>query len=97
MKREYTETERLARADTAIEIMAARIGICINRIVKEKAKPEDEQDQKLLHRLYKERDILAKERDRMYRGDEDIEEKILTVYSQEVKAYFLGKKDDAAR
>lgn len=90
-EKEYSETQRLARNDTAIEIMAAKIGICITRIMKEKSKPEDERDAKLLERLYKERSILAKERQRMYKGDEDIKEKILDIYSKEVKDYFLGK------
>ena len=94
-KEEYSETQRLARNDTAIEIMAARIGMCITRIIEEKNKPESERDEKLLARLYKERSILAKERQRMYKGDEEIREKILDVYSKEVKAYYLGNKENA--
>lgn len=90
-KKAYSETQRLARNDTAIEIMAAKIGICSTRILEEKEKPENERDNKLLERLYKERSILAKERQRMYKGDEDIKEKILDVYSKEVKDFLLGK------
>ncbi|MBO4294315.1 MAG: hypothetical protein J5896_02595 [Alphaproteobacteria bacterium] len=90
-KQKYSETQRLARNDTAIEIMAAKIGICITRIIEEKSKPESERDEKLLERLYKERSILSKERQRMYKGDEDIKEKILDVYSKEVKDYYLRK------
>lgn len=90
-KEEYSETQRLARNDTAIEIMAAKMGICSTRIIEEESKPESERDEKLLERLYKELVILSKERQRMYKGDEDIKEKILDIYSKEVKDYYLGK------
>jgi len=90
-KEEYSETQRLARNDTAIEIMAAKMGICSTRIIEEKNKPESERDEKLLERLNKELVILSKERQRMYKGDEDIKEKILDIYSKEVKDYFSGK------
>ncbi|MBR1915292.1 MAG: hypothetical protein IJ830_02480 [Alphaproteobacteria bacterium] len=90
-QKEYSETERLARNDTAIEIMAARMGMCNTRIMNEEDKPESERDEKLLKRLYKERSILAKERQRMYKGDEEIRNKIYDVYAKEVKDYYLGK------
>ena len=90
-KKEYSETQRLARNDTAIEIMAAKMGICSTRIIEEESKPEPERDEKLLERLNKELKILAVERQRMYKGDEEIKEKILNIYSEQVKAYFLGK------
>lgn len=90
-QKEYSETERLARNDTAIEIMAARIGMCNTRIMNEEDKPESERDEKLLERLNKELRILAKERQRMYKGDEEIRNKIYDVYAKEVKDYYLGK------
>ncbi|MBE6451213.1 MAG: hypothetical protein E7016_04540 [Alphaproteobacteria bacterium] len=96
------ETKELAKTDTAIEIMAARVGICINRLIAEEDKPQNEQDAKLIERLNKELKILAKERERMYRGDKVVREKILNEYSTEVKEYFnkgetkeLAKTDTA--
>ena len=90
-QKEYSETERLARNDTAIEIMAARIGMCNTRIMNEEDKPESERDEKLLERLNKELRILAKERERLYKGDERVRDKIYDVYAKEVKDYYLGK------
>jgi len=90
-EKEYSETQRLARNDTAIEIMAARMGICSTRIINEEDKPEDQQDKKLLERLNKELTILAKERERLYKGDEEIRDKIYGVYAKEVKDYYLGR------
>ena len=91
-KEHLTETQCLAKMDTAIEIMAARIGICMQRIFAEEEKPEAEQNQELLSRLNKEMVILYAERDRMYGGDKDIQEKIYEQYAPEVKDYYLGKK-----
>ena len=91
-KEHLTETQRLAKMDTAIEIMAARIGICMQRIFAKEEKPEAEQNQELLSRLNKEMVILYAERDRMYGGDKDIQEKIYEQYAPEVKDYYLGKK-----
>lgn len=91
-KEHLTETQRLAKMDTAIEIMAARIGICMQRIFTEEEKPEAEQNQELLSRLNKEMVILYAERDRMYGGDKKVHDKILNQYSKEVKDYYLGKK-----
>lgn len=91
-KEHLTETQRLAKMDTAIEIMAARIGICMQRIFAEEEKPEAEQNQELLSRLNKEMVILYAERDRMYGGDKKVHDKILNQYSKEVKDYYLGKK-----
>ena len=81
-KEHLTETQRLAKMDTAIEIMAARIGICMQRIFAEEEKPEAEQNQELLSRLNKEMVILYAERDRMYGGDKKVHDKILNQYSK---------------
>ena len=81
-KEHLTETQRLAKMDTAIEIMAARIGICMQRIFTEEEKPEAEQNQELLSRLNKEMVILYAERDRMYGGDKKVHDKILNQYSK---------------
>lgn len=89
---DYSDPVTLAKVDTAIEIMAARIGICMQRIFAEEEKPEAEQNQELLSRLSKEMVILYAERDRMYGGDKKVHNKILNQYSKEVKDYYLGKK-----
>ena len=89
---DYSDPVTLAKVDTAIEIMAARIGICMQRIFAEEEKPEAEQNQELLSRLNKEMVILYAERDRMYSGDKDIQEKIYEQYAPEVKDYYLCKK-----
>lgn len=81
-KEHLTETQRLAKMVTAIEIMAARIGICMQRIFAEEEKPEAEQNQELLSRLNKEMVILYAERDRMYGGDKKVHDKILNQYSK---------------
>lgn len=94
MENEKTETKRLAEIDTAIEIMAARIGICMQRLLAEEEKAQNLQDAKLIERLDKELDILYAERDRMYQGDEEIKNKIYKEYASEVSDYYLGKKDN---
>ncbi len=91
MTNAYEETKRLARGDTAIEIMAAMRGTRISQLALEKEKPDGVRDDKLIARLEHELEILRKERDLMNRGDKDIEEKVLTDYSKEMKEFFLGK------
>lgn len=81
-KEHLTETQRLAKMDTAIEIMATRIGICMQRIFTEEEKPKAEQNQELLSRLNKEMVVLYAERDRMYGGDKKVHDKILNQYSK---------------
>lgn len=91
---DYSDPAVLAKIDTAIEIMAARIGISTQRILAEESKPLAEQDPKLIARLNKEIAILYKERDRMYAGDPAIQEKIYQEYAPEVRDYFTaGKKN----
>lgn len=94
MEKKYRTTKELAEKDTAIEIMAARIGICITRLNTEEAKPEKDQDFNLINRLNKELEILSKERDRMYKGDQEIHQKIYNQYADEVKEFYLGKKQN---
>ena len=95
MTNAYEETKRLAKFDTAIEILAAKIGISVNRIVAEESTPAEVQDQKLIERLHRELEILNAERDRMYKGDKEIQDKIYNNYAPEVMEYFKGKKNNA--
>ena len=97
MEQEKSETKRLAEMDTAIEIMAARIAMCMHRIIAEENKPESEQNSQLLQRLNKEMQILYAERERMYCGDAKIQNKILNQYSKEVTDYMLGKNKNDSR
>lgn len=84
----------LAQMDTAIEIMATRINITSLRILEEENKSANVRDEKLLSRLHKELQILLKERDRMYQGDQQIKNKIFEQYAPEVKEYFMRKKNN---
>ena len=84
----------LAQMDTAIEIMATRINITSLRILEEENKSSNVRDEKLLSRLHKELQILLKERDRMYQGDQQIKNKIFEQYAPEVKEYFMRKKNN---
>lgn len=84
----------LAQMDTAIEIMATRINITSLRILEEENKSTNVRDEKLLSRLHKELQILLKERDRMYQGDQQIKNKIFEQYAPEVKEYFMRKKNN---
>lgn len=84
----------LAQMDTAIEIMATRINITSLRILEEENKSANVRDEKLLCRLHKELQILLKERDRMYQGDQQIKNKIFEQYAPEVKEYFMRKKNN---
>lgn len=94
MKNQETETDRLAKTDTAIEIMAAMRATRITRIVMEEAKPAEDQDLKLIERLHRELDILSKEREDLYTGNQKVRDKILNEYSIEMKKYFSGGKND---
>lgn len=94
MEDQESETTRLAKTDTAIEIMAAMRATRMTRIAMEKAKREEDQDKKLIERLYKELEILNKEREDLYIGNTKIRDKVLTEYSLEMKKYFSNKKDD---
>lgn len=89
MENQESETTRLAQTDTAIEIMAAKIGICMTRMLEEENKPENQQDQKLIDRLDKELDILYAERERLYAGDKVVQDKIYQTYAPQVSEYFL--------
>ena len=93
MTNAYEETKRLARGDTAIEIMAAMRGTRISQLALEKEKPDGVRDDKLIARLEHELEILRKERDLMNRGDKDIEEKVLTDYSKEIGTDIIEKMD----
>lgn len=84
----------LAQMDTAIEIMATRINITSLRILEEENKSTNVRDEKLLSRVHKELQILLKERDRMYQGDQQIKNKIFEQYAPEVKEYFMRKKNN---
>jgi len=92
---DYSDPKVLAKMDTAIEIMAARINMTALRILKEEEKEEHQRNEHLLERLKKEMTILLKERERMYTGDESVKNKIFQQYAAEVKNYFEQKKFDA--
>ncbi len=92
--RHNTNTEQLAGTDSAIEIMGAMRAIRISRLANEKAKPETEQDKKLIARLTKELELLREERHQLYKGDEKIKNKTLTTYAQEMKEFFVRKKHE---
>lgn len=94
MSEKATETQKLARTDSAIEIMGAMRATRISRLASEKAKPEAERDNKLIERLDKELSLLRDERHLMYKGDESVKNKVLTDYSQEMKDYFSGSKNE---
>lgn len=93
-KTDYSDPTVLAQTDTAIEIMATRVNMTSLRILEEESKSDDTRDEKLLNRLHKELQILLKERDRMYQGDQQIKNKIFEQYAPEVKEYFISKKNN---
>ena len=93
-KADYSDPTVLAQMDTAIEIMATRVNMTSLRILEEESKSDDTRDEKLLNRLHKELQILLKERDRMYQGDQQIKNKIFEQYAPEVKEYFISKKNN---
>ena len=84
----------LAQMDTAIEIMAGMRATRVTRLALEKMKPEQQRDNKLVARLEKELSLLNEERHLMYRGNQQIRNKILNEYSKEMKEYLAGKKND---
>ena len=94
MDKSTTNTQKLAQTDSAIEIMGAMRATRISRLAKEKAKPKSERDNKLIDRLDKELDLLREERHLMYKGDENVKNKILTEYSKDMKDFLVGKKHD---
>lgn len=93
-KADYSDPTVLAQTDTAIEIMSTRVNMTSLRILEEESKSDDTRDEKLLNRLHKELQILLKERDRMYQGDQQIKNKIFEQYAPEVKEYFISKKNN---
>ena len=93
-KTDYSDPTVLAQTDTVIEIMATRVNMTSLRILEEESKSDDTRDEKLLNRLHKELQILLKERDRMYQGDQQIKNKIFEQYAPEVKEYFISKKNN---
>lgn len=70
------ETNKNTKLEVAIEILAAKIAL----VAKEGYTVKDEQIRKLLL-----------EREEMYLGNEEIIEKILTVYGPEIKANYEGE------
>lgn len=90
---DYSDPVVLAQMDTAIEIMAGMRATRITRLALEKAKSEEDRDDKLIARLQKELQLLNEERHLMYKGNPQIKDKILNEYSQEMKAYFAGKNN----
>ena len=83
----------LAQMDTAIEIMAGMRATRVTRLALEKMKPEQQRDNKLVARLEKELSLLNEERHLMYRGNQQIRNKILNEYSKEMKEYLAGKNN----
>lgn len=90
---DYSDPVVLAQMDTAIEIMAGMRATRITRLALEKAKSEQDRDEKLIARLQKELLLLNEERHLMYMGNPKIKDKILNEYSQEMKEYFAGKNN----
>lgn len=83
----------LAQMDTAIEIMAGMRATRVTRLALEKMKPKQQRDNKLVARLEKDLSLLNEERHLMYRGNQQIRNKILNEYSKEMKEYLAGKNN----
>ena len=80
MSRTSFTGDELVKRDVAIEIMAGMIGIKINaKIV--------ETDPEIIAKYEMELRQLFDERDKMYGGNQEVIEKILTIYADEARDY----------
>lgn len=73
--------DKHVKIDVGIEIMADMIGTRARKMLEEK-------DPLVKEKLKSEIKLLSHERDKMYSGDQQIMNKIINVYSKEVKKYY---------
>lgn len=77
-----TTYSKLEKSDTAIEVLSALRGYKVVSLMKETRKPLNEQNPVLIEKLRKDLLDLGHDRFLMYKGNKEVIDKILTVYSK---------------